>query len=395
LPAARPGSLSLLLVEDDAGDAYLVEELLAEAGTEVRIRWARSVAQAAGMLAPDIDCVLLDLGLPDADGLDGLRTLLAAAPHTAVLVLTGMADAHRGAAAVACGAQDYLVKHEIDGSLLTRSIQYAVERKRADESQRRLVESELRGQENARLERGLLPVPLLEGSGLAFASRYRPGRSRALLGGDFYDAVRSRTNGGTVHVMIGDVCGHGPDEAALGVLLRIAWRTLVLAGLTGNELLRTLQEVLEHERDTEEIFATLCMLEIAPDGRTAGLHLAGHPAPVAILPGRDGTPRLLPAEGAGPALGLVPGVGDWPRIDVDLGECWQLLLYTDGLIEGRIGMGSARLGEDGMIGLLEQHLRAGRGSYRLIDATLADVERLNGDALTDDVAVLLLARDAG
>ncbi|OIV37785.1 hypothetical protein BIV57_09450 [Mangrovactinospora gilvigrisea] len=388
-PAVPSAPLSLLLVEDDAGDAFLVEELLAEAGTDVRIRWAKSVREAARLLNPSVDCVLLDLGLPDSAGLDGLRRLIEAAPGTAVLVLTGMSDAHRGAAAVAAGAQDYLVKQEVDGSLLTRSIQYAVERKRADESQRRLVESELRGQENARLERGLLPTPLLEGSGLHFASRYRPGRSRALLGGDFYDAVRDAD--GTVHVMIGDVCGHGPDEAALGVLLRIAWRTLVLAGLTGRRLLRTLQQVLEHERDTEEIFATLCMVEIPAGAGSAGLHLAGHPAPVAIP--RQGAPALLPADGAGPALGLLPGDGgDWPRIDVRLGEEWQLLLYTDGLIEGRVGRGSARLGEDGMIDLLGRQLAAGHAGQALIDRTLAEVERLNGDALTDDVAVLLLGR---
>ncbi|NEC51686.1 SpoIIE family protein phosphatase, partial [Actinospica acidiphila] len=99
---------------------------------------------------------------------------------------------------------------------------------------------------------------------LRFAARYRPGRSRALLGGDFYDVVR--TPDGTVHAMIGDVCGHGPDEAALGVELRIAWRALTLAGLCGDQLLSTLQQVLEHERPDDEIFATLCTVDIAPDG---------------------------------------------------------------------------------------------------------------------------------
>lgn len=79
--------------------------------------------------------------------------------------------------------------------------------------------------------------------------------------------------------MIGDVCGHGPDEAALGVELRIAWRALTLAGLCGDDLLNTLQQVLEHERTNDEIFATLCTVDISPDGRHAGLCLAGHPSP--------------------------------------------------------------------------------------------------------------------
>src|ERR1700754_1049064 len=156
-------------------------------------------------------------------------------------------------------------------------------------AQRQLRESRLRAQENTRLERGLLPTPLLEGSSLRFAAHYRPGRSRALLGGDFYDTVR--TPDGTVHAMIGDVCGHGPDEAALGVELRIAWRALTLAGLCGDDLLATLQEVLKVERPFEQIFAPLCTVDIAPDGRRAGLSLAGHPAPLISRPGRPA--RLL------------------------------------------------------------------------------------------------------
>ncbi|GFN05832.1 hypothetical protein Smic_43880 [Streptomyces microflavus] len=179
-------------------------------------------------------------------------------------MLTAQDDTELAAEAVRVGAQDYLFRGELDARVLSRAIRYAVERKRADIAQHQLTESGLRAQENARLERGLLPTPLLEGSDLSFAARYRPGRSRALLGGDFYDTVR--TPDGTVHAMIGDVCGHGPDEAALGVELRIAWRALTLAGLCGDQLLSTLQQVLEHERQSEEIFATLCTVDIAPTG---------------------------------------------------------------------------------------------------------------------------------
>lgn len=263
-----------------------------------------------------------------------------------------------------------------------------MERKRADTAQHQLTESRLRAQENARLERGLLPTPLLDGSGLSFAARYRPDRSRALLGGDFYDVVR--TPDGTVHAMIGDVCGHGPDEAALGVELRIAWRALTLAGLCGDELLSTLQQVLEHERQSEEIFATLCTVDIAPDGRRAGLCLAGHPAP---LLARHGMPaRLLPYQDGGPALGLLPRAR-WPRRQVELGGAWSLMMYTDGLIEGRVGNGSERLGQDGMVAMVNSRLEQGLAGEELLEAAVAEVRELNGGELTDDVAVLLLGRD--
>ncbi|MEU3505718.1 SpoIIE family protein phosphatase, partial [Streptomyces hundungensis] len=255
--SAVDGPLNLLVIEDDPAGTFTVHELLDEAGTRVRIRTARNLTEAERLLTDDIHCILLDLALPGRDPDDelaALRHLLRLAPRHAVLALTPSTHAERAAEAVRVGAQDYLFRDELDGRLLSRAIRYAVERKRADTAQYKLAESRLRAQENARLERGLLPTPLLEGSDLRFAARYRPGRSRALLGGDFYDTVR--TPDGTVHAMIGDVCGHGPDEAALGVELRIAWRALTLAGLCGDELLSTLQQVLEHERDSEEIFAT-------------------------------------------------------------------------------------------------------------------------------------------
>lgn len=411
IPAADGGSgsgLSLLVIEDDPAGSLSVPELLDSAGKPIRIRTARNLTEAERLLTDDVHCILLDLALPvpvqagngngnggggsggeeeDPDELAALRHVLRLAPRHAVLALTASGDSERGADAVAAGAQDYLFRDELDGRLLSRAIRYAVERKRADAAQRQLTESRLRAEENARLERGLLPTPLLDGSPLRFAARYRPGRSRALLGGDFYDTVR--TPDGSVHVMIGDVCGHGPDEAALGVELRIAWRALTFAGLVGDELLSTLQRVLEHERADDEIFATLCTVDIAPDGRRAGLCLAGHPSPLIARPGRPA--ELLPYESGGPALGLLPRAR-WPRRQVELGGDWSLMLYTDGLIEGRIGQGNQRLGQDGMVAMVRRQIAAGLRGDELLEAAVTEVRDLNGGELTDDVAVLLLDR---
>ncbi|ANP55883.1 PP2C family protein-serine/threonine phosphatase [Streptomyces griseochromogenes] len=390
---ANSAALTLLLIEDDPAGSPIVPELLDSSGKPIRVRTARNLTEAERLLTDDVHCILLDLALPapggsgDDDELAVLKHVLELAPRHAVLALTASGDAERAAEAVRVGAQDYLFRDELDGRLLSRAIRYAVERKRSDTAERRLAEGRLRAQENRRLERGLLPTPLLEGSSLRFAARYRPGRSRALLGGDFYDAVR--TPDGTVHAMIGDVCGHGPDEAALGVELRIAWRALTLAGLCGDELLSTLQEVLEHERADEEIFATLCTVDIAPDGRRAGLCLAGHPSPLVARPGR--TARLLPYDKNGPALGLLPGAR-WPRMQVELGSEWSLMLYTDGLIEGRVGTEGDRLGQDGMVDMIRRQLSEGLRGEDLLRAAVSEVRNLNGGELTDDVAVVLLDR---
>ncbi|MFE9098795.1 PP2C family protein-serine/threonine phosphatase [Streptomyces sp. NPDC007264] len=390
----QAGTLTLLVIEDDPAGSPIVPEMLDAAGRPIRLRTARNLTEAERLLTDDVQCILLDLALPapgraagENDELAVLRHVLHLAPRHAVLALTTSGDAERGAEAVRVGAQDYLFRDELDGRLLSRAIRYAVERKRSDTAERRLTESKLRAQENARLERGLLPTPLLEGSSLRFAARYRPGRSRALLGGDFYDTVR--TPDGTVHAMIGDVCGHGPDEAALGVELRIAWRALTLAGLCGDQLLSTLQQVLEHERENDEIFATLCTVDIAPDGRRAGLCLAGHPPP--LIARRDRPAELLPYDGNGPALGLLTHAR-WPRTQVELGPSWSLMLYTDGLIEGRVGQGRERLGQDGLVALVRRRLAEGLNGEELLRTTVGEVRDLNGGELTDDVAVVLLDR---
>ena len=390
-PAAVPGQVQVLLIEDDDGDALLVQEYLVEASAPVVLDRVRSITEAKPLL-PTVACVLLDLDLPDAHQLQGVHWLQENVPQVAVVVLTGLADEHLGAEAVRAGAQDYLVKGQVDGALLNRVIRYAVERRRFEEMQQQLRVAQIYARENARLERGLLPSPLLSDTRLTVATRYSPGGGQMLVGGDFFDLVESAD--GWIHVVIGDVCGRGPEEAALGVCLRVAWRTMVLAGRPMSEVLSAVQQVLEHERHEERLFATLCMMSVAPDRAHAQLHLAGHPPPL-----------LLTAAGVSELRAPVhppPGIAhveEWPVSEVALGSNWTLLMYTDGLIEGRIGTGPERLGSDGLTEIIGTYLRAepfaGQRERkvrdeRLLDGLIDRVRELNGGDLDDDLAVLAL-----
>jgi CheY-like chemotaxis protein len=224
--------LSLLLVEDDRGDAVLVEDLISDGVADIEVVWAQSMAHAERELASARpDCVLLDLNLPDANGIDALDRIAKRDSTVPIVVLTGRNDEFFGASAVAAGAQDYLVKGRVEPEMLRRALLYAIERKRAELIAADLHASQVRARENALLERGLLPSALLlDDPGVDIVARCRPSRENALLCGDFYDVVQTPDR--VVHVLIGDVAGHGPDEAALGAALRIAWRTLTSKSTT-------------------------------------------------------------------------------------------------------------------------------------------------------------------
>jgi serine phosphatase RsbU (regulator of sigma subunit) len=266
--------------------------------------------------------------------------------------------------------------------LLARAIRYAVERRAAQETSRELAEARLLAAENARLERGLLPVAIVLDDAVDVVSRYRAG-GLGLLGGDFFDVVQCPD--GTVYAIIGDVCGHGPDEAALGVCLRVAWRTLILSGSDEHRILPVLAEVLGHERAQEHVFATVCMVRVADDLGSARVYLAGHPPPIL----------------GGEVLDLAPGVPlgirgrfDWLPAEVKLGTRWELVLYTDGIFEGRLRPGQpARLGLDGFAGLLRAAREDAPNPRAWTDAVIERVESNNGGPLTDDLALLVLTHD--
>ncbi len=387
---ARPATdYAILLVEDDHGDAVLVQANLEQAGIAPHfVTWTRTLAAACEALNEQTMCVLLDLGLPDADGLSALSTMVEASPDTPVIVLTGRHDPS-GVDAVAVGAQDYLVKDDITPDLLVRSIRYAVERKRAQRTSQQLRDARLSSAEQARLERGLLPTPLLRTDTVACFTYYQPGRDLAVLGGDFFDVIETRD--GLIRAVIGDVMGHGPDEAALGVHLRVAWRTLVLAGTVDSQILPTLATLLKAESEGSPGFVTACDLTIDLENATLSMRVAGHPAPLRCAHGKT---MYLDVD-VGPPLGIeTPGAdpvgapaADWPETRAALDPGSSLILYTDGLLDAYAKLvGDRDLGIGQLVDAVTSCAAEGGGPESWIPTIVAKAPNQS----VDDTAVVVL-----
>lgn len=127
--------IKVLLIEDNPGDARLIQEMLTEPGEAwFQVEYTDRLSRGLEHLKNGgVDVVLLDLGLPDGQGLGAFEKVQAQAPAVPVVVLTGFDDETLAVEAMRHGAQDYLVKGDVDSKVLYRAVRYAVERNRAVE----------------------------------------------------------------------------------------------------------------------------------------------------------------------------------------------------------------------------------------------------------------------
>jgi signal transduction histidine kinase len=140
----------VLLIEDNIADADLIRDALDDAALDPALSGAifeleqvdRLRAGMERLIAGAVDVVLLDLSLPDSHGLETFVKLERTSPTTPIVVLSGLDDEQMAVRAVREGAQDYLVKGRVDGITLTRSIRYAVERKRSEDERARMARAQ-------------------------------------------------------------------------------------------------------------------------------------------------------------------------------------------------------------------------------------------------------------
>lgn len=238
-----------------------------------------------------------------------------------------------------------------------------------------------------RFQAGLLPHLPRAGT-VQVQSLYRPGLSQMLLGGDFLDARADED--GTVAFIIGDVAGHGPEQAALGTTLRGAWRGLAcMPAATDQDIANALDTIVrENPVAAAGLFATAVIGRIDPHRRLLTYISAGHPPPLLLT----GT-AVVPGPAGDGVLGLWPDATYQPR-EVPVADGQGVLIVTDGLFEGRRTEGRAgRFDYDTFVAFLAGHgIPTGhRGLEELGD----EMERQHGEPLPDDAAALLLILRAG
>jgi DNA-binding response OmpR family regulator len=127
-PAAAPTRLRIPLLEDNPADARLTQERLR--GSAIDCDVATQLHEVSAERLVGVDCALIDLGLPDASGLQALQRIRKLAPELPIVVLTGFSDEITGPIALRLGAQDFLLKQDSDGQGIVRAIRFAVARMR-------------------------------------------------------------------------------------------------------------------------------------------------------------------------------------------------------------------------------------------------------------------------
>lgn len=230
------------------------------------------------------------------------------------------------------------------------------------------------------LQESLLPAQLPEIPGLATAARFRASGAGNDVGGDFYDLFQA--SDGSWSVVVGDVCGKGPDAAAVTALARYTLRAAAMSEPSPSARLRILNEALLRQRKDLR-FVTVAYASLAPEN--GGMHVdvasAGHPLPLVLR--ANGTVEPVGAEGT--LVGVVPDP-DLHDESAHLEKGDSLLFYTDGVTEARDETGT--LGE----GRLKTILGSCAGMD--VDAIASAIEtaavEMQPGGTRDDIAVVVL-----
>ena len=261
----------ILLVEDDPDDVWIMRNLLSD-------RWdgpcemvhAETLEVGLGHCRTGkIDAMLLDLSLPDSHGLETFLTAYSQIDDIPIVVLTGDENERLGITAVQAGAEDYLVKGQMDDRLLVRSVRYAVERSRRHRAERELKNTSEEFRIAQQVQKHLFPDSPPEFDGFDIDGAILPASATA---GDYFDYIPVDDN--RLALVLGDVSGHGMGPALLMAETRACLRTLVESHDDPGVILSRANRVLANDSE-ETRFVTLAMAILDRKSHTISYASAG------------------------------------------------------------------------------------------------------------------------
>jgi serine phosphatase RsbU (regulator of sigma subunit) len=391
----------VLLVEDNPADARLIDVLLRQSGTG---RFALSTVDTlAGALAhvqaKPTDIVLLDMTLPDTTGLQTTQRAVAAMDKIPIIMLTGMDDEDLAIRAVQQGAQDYLIKGQVDDRILARAIHYAIERKKIQdqvsnyanqlEAKNLQMAAELdmaREFQLAFLPRKYPRFPRganRDHSALRFHVLYEPSGA---VGGDYFEILPlSDTVAG---VFLCDVMGHGVRSALVTAMIRGLVAEHRDEGADPGRFLTHINSSLAsvlRQSDITMFASALYMTIDLVKGRIRCAN-AGHPIPLRVSQHLQRVDPLPITHGtSGPVLGLFD-TSAYPVIETTVESSDLIVLYTDGLYEVANADGE-EYGRDRLQAALQK--RFDLFADQLFPALLKEIRAFSAShTFTDDVCLL-------
>jgi phosphoserine phosphatase RsbU/P len=396
--------IRILIVEDNNDDAVLLQHSLNE-GPRGQFELTHVEQFGAALKAlrdRTFDVALLDLHLPDSQGVDTFLQFHRHAPMIPVVVLTGLDDETAAITAAKEGAQDYLVKGQFNRNLLVRAIRYAIERKRTEREmanyarQLRLKNEQMEADlELAReVQMALLPqkYPMFPhnaapaDSKLSFCGRYQPATT---LGGDFYDVFAMSDS--AAGVLVCDVMGHGVRAGLLTAMIRALMGELTTpdSGVATDpgrllaQINRGLTGILKQAGTSLFVTAFYMVADVAR-GRYRCAS-AGHPCPLHVRRARQTVESVGMDYKPGPALGLFDNAAfDSFEQTMDAGDL--VMLFTDGLFEVA-GPSGELYGEKRLLDMVQHHFQLPTNS--LFDTLLAEVRKFSHPRdLADDICLV-------
>lgn len=381
--SSRCESVRFLLVEDSKTDALIVQSYLRD-GLDVsfQIDHVSTCAAATECLSRQrFDLVLLDLTLPDSSGLDTFHAAHAAAKGDAILILSGQEDGDLALEAVRAGAQDYVLKRELNAHTLTRQVGFALERNKRLRAERELAHAQEQILIAHKLQMGLYPdaTPDLDGidlAGRAWTSEFACG--------DYFDFVPMKN--GATGVVVGDVSGHG-----LGPALKMVETRAALHAYTEYEenlcsLLSGVHRVFCGGQEPDRrglVFVTLFLGRLGVADRTLEYCSAGHPG---FHLTADGDWKMLAATDF--PIGFSDDVSpqDVQSLSLDCGDV--VVIPTDGFYEAGV-CNRDTFGIDRLMGVVREH-RAESATEILMAMYEAARDHVRGYPQEDDMAAIVI-----